>query len=201
MAVANKTVGTELLALQEVTAGTVVVSSELSIAPVIACWLTIHFGRVVATALTGPVRFRLDGRVRGTGPGYWFPLFEAWSGTTACEAEALSGAEIAGATVLEVASTANLTVHDLIFIKNTTIANSDWQRIRAITTNTSVTLEDPDGLRNAQSSASTLYNFAERFSELIDLSAVETVRFVCNGASSGVNFAVEVVINTLDSFE
>lgn len=200
MAGPTKTVGTQVLSLQEVTSGSVVISSEIDVTNVIAAFMSIHFGRVVTTALTAAVVIRLEARTKATGPGYWFELARFTTGTVAAESEALSNNESAGATVLEVASTTNLNVHDQIFIKNSTIGNSDWQRIAAVVTNTSIALEDDDGLRNGQNMM-TLYNQAERFAELIDLSAVETIRLVVNGAAAGQNFAIEALMNTLDSFE
>lgn len=197
MAIWNKTVvSTALLSLQSVASNTVVISSEVNVAVIFAAAIGIHFGRRATTALTVGAKFRVEGATKSSGDGYWFPLAEFQSNIALAESEAVSGTVSAGTNVVTVASTTNLVVGDLIYIDNSTIANSEWGRIKAVSANVSVTLED--NLRNAQT-GSTIYDQGEFFYAQIDLSTVTRLRLVADCSGTGQAVAVEAQLVTADS--
>lgn len=111
------------------------------------------------------------------------------------EAEAVSGVVAAGTNVITVASTTNLAAGDLIYIDNTTIANSEWGRIKSIVLNTSVTIED--NLVNAQTDA-TLYDTAEIYNAVAIPEGAIRIRCVVDGSLFTQAFAVEAIYSTID---
>jgi hypothetical protein len=168
----TKTVGTSVISLQSVAASTVLVSSTVSTANKLAATFFVHFGRRSATAAGAGVNIRIEASSKSSGEGHWYPV---------------------------VILTTNLTAGDIIFIDNTTIGNSEWHRIKTISANTSVTLED--NLVNAQSSgAATIYDSAEIYPPItIDLTSISRIRVVADGASFTQAFAIEVDMITGDS--
>lgn len=196
MSTISKTVGTTLLSLQSLASNSVVISSAQDVSTKLAATIFIHFGRRATTALTEGVEFRVEGSAKASADGHWYPLATLKTDFVACESEAVSGTVSAGTNVITVASTSNLTAGDLIYIDNGTIANSEWGRIKSISTNTSVTIED--NLVNAQTGA-TIYDRAEIYALSIDLTAVSRIRLVANGNNTGQAVAVEAFMTTADS--
>jgi hypothetical protein len=142
------------------------------------------------------VKLRLEGSPKTSGDGQWFELASWQSLTTAAESEAVSGTANAGQNVLGAASTTNLVVGDTIFIDNSTIGNSEWGRIKSVSANTSVTIED--NLVNAQT-GSTMYDQGEFFSGQINLENVLRLRLVVDASGSGQAVAVEAILSSLDA--
>lgn len=196
MATITKTAGTSLLSLQSVASNTVVISSAQDVSTKLAATVFIHFGRRATSALTQGMEFRVEASSKSSGDGHWYPLARVRSQITAAESEAVSGTVSSGTNVITVASTTNLTVGDLIFIDNGTIGNSEWGRIKSVSTNTSVTIED--NLLNAQTGA-TIYDQAEMWAIQLDLSAVGRLRLVADGSNTGQAVAVEAHMVTADS--
>jgi hypothetical protein len=185
-----KTTAQTLLSLQSVASNTVVLGSAIDVSAKLGAFIYLHFGRRAATALTNNGFFRVEGSPKTSGDGHWFPLATYSTATAACEAEAVSGTVNSGTNVITVASTTNLTAGDLIFVDNGTIGNSEWGRIKSISTNVSVTIED--NLVNAQTGA-TLYDAAEIPPPLpVDLSGVARMRVVFDGSGTGQAVAIEV---------
>jgi hypothetical protein len=83
--------------------------------------------------------------------------------TAAPNGESLSGAEAAGQTVLEVASTTGYDADGArwIFIEDNTVADSEMCWLISHVGNTSVTVED--GTTNAHDASDTLWNVADSF--------------------------------------
>jgi hypothetical protein len=196
MATITKTAATSLLSLQSVASNSVVISSAQDVSTKLAATVFIHFGRRAATALTEGMEFRVEASSKASGDGHWYPLAVFKTQVTAAESEAVSGTVNSGTNVITVASTTNLAVGDIIFIDNGTIGNSEWGRIKAVSTNTSVTTED--NLVNAQTGA-MIYDQAEMFVAQLDLTAVSRIRLVANGANTGQAVAVESHLVTGDS--
>jgi hypothetical protein len=192
----TKTGNTSLLALQSVASNTVLISSAVDVSTKYSAFIGAHFGRRAATALTTGMTFRAEGSYKTSGDGHWYPLAVYTTAIAAAQAQAVSGTVSAGTNVITVASTTNLTVGDLIYIDNGTIANSEWGRIKSIVTNTSVTIED--NLANAQTGA-TLYDQAEIVGLRVDLVDVMRLRVVADGSGTGQAVAVEVIMSTWDS--
>ena len=199
MAAPSKTANTSLLSLQSIATATATISSAVDVSTKIGAFVGIHFGRRSVTALTGGAIFRLEGSYKTSGDGHWFVIVSYPTGVATAETEAVTGTVSAGTNVITVASTANLTAGDIIYIDNGTIANSEWGRIKSIVANTSVTIED--NLVNAQTS-STIYDQAEIISWTVDLTTIQRIRLVVDTYTgpTGVNVAVEASMSTWDTF-
>ncbi|HMJ84034.1 MAG TPA: hypothetical protein VK504_12735 [Vicinamibacterales bacterium] len=191
-----KTVNQSLLSLQSVASNTVVVGSAVDVSTKFTAFIGVHFGRRTASALTTGGKIRIEGSMKSSGDGHWFVLAEFQSAIAAAESEAVSGTVNAGTNVITVASTTNLTAGDLVFIDNGTIANSEWGRVKSISSNVSITIED--NLVNAQTGA-TIYDNAELFTAYIDLAAVTRIRAVADFSGTGQACAIEIIMVTADS--
>ena len=198
MASITKTAGTSLLSLQSVSASSVVQGSAVDVSTKLGGTVFIHFGRQSATAAGAGANIRIEASSRSSGDIHWFPLAIFTTGFAAASDEAVSGTEAAGQTVISVASTTGLAAGDIIFFNNGTIGNSEWHRIKSIVTNTSITIEETNGLTNAQTGA-TIYDSAEFFVAQLDFTGVTRVRAVADGASFTQAFAIEIEMVTGDS--
>jgi hypothetical protein len=196
MATITKTQGTSLLSLASIASNTVSVGSAVDVSTKLAATVFIHFGRRAATALTEGMEFRIEASAKSSGDGFWWPLAAFKTAIATSEAEAVSGTVTAGTNIITVASTANLVAGDLIYIDNGTIGNSEWGRIKSISSNTSVTIED--NLLNAQTGA-TIYDQAEYFVAQLDLTAIGRIRIVADGRNTGQAVAAEAFMVTGDS--
>ena len=200
MASFSKTQGTTLLSLQSIGANAVVVSPVVNVTSTIACSVFIHLGRDdTSGALPVGVNFRFEGSAKSSGNDQWFTIQSFNSFTTTPESEALTGTLAATSTVLTLASTTNLTAGDMVFIKNTTLTNSEFARIKSIVANTSITVIDP--ITNAQT-GSTVYDQAESYAIIgQDLSAIARVRLVVDASSTGTGrtTVAEAFLVTCDS--
>lgn len=197
MATLAKTASISLISLQQIASNSVVISAAQDVSTKFGASIYIHLGRDdIGGALTEGVEFRVEASAKATGNDQWFPVAQMKSNTTLPEAEALTGTEVAGDTVLEVASTTNLAVGDEILIKNTTIANSEWAKIKSVVANTSITIDT--GLTNTQT-GSTVYDQAERIFFDIDCQNIVRLRLVVNASNTGRTIVVEAFMVTSDS--
>jgi hypothetical protein len=198
MATYSKTQGTQIFAPQSVASGAVLIGSPIDVSTVIAASIFIHFGRRAAAALTVGAQIRIEASSKSSGDGHWYPLFIYTTDIAAAESEAVSGTVNSGTNVITVASTTNLVAGDIIYIDNGTIANSEWGRIKSISSNVSVTIED--NLVNAQTGA-TLYDQAQIF-RVVDVNcrAIGRLRLVVDNTGTGQAIAVEAHIVTADGF-
>jgi len=114
----------------------------------------------------------------------------------ASASETLTAAEVAGDTVLEVASTTGFVALDKILIKNGTIANSEWREVQSVVTNTSVTVIDP--IANVQT-GSVIYDNAEFFNGIVDLSSVKRARVLAKSTGTGQTYVMQVTFDPLES--
>lgn len=193
----NKVAAGTLLALQSVAASSVVISAALDLSAKLGDTLVmVRFGRRSATAAGASANLRIEVSFSASVDNSWFPLTVFSTGFAAAEAEAVSGTVNSGTGVITVASTTNLAPPDIIFIDNGTIANSEWGRIKALSANVSVTIED--NLVNAQT-GSTLYDSAEIYTPILIPKEAMRVRFVADGSLFTQAFAVEARYETYDS--
>jgi hypothetical protein len=193
----NKTVQTDLLAIQSVAANSVAISSAFDMSGKLEGGLIhVRFGRRSATAAGAGVNIRLESSSATSGNNTWFPFAVFTTAFATAEAEAVSGTVSSGTNVITVASTTNLAAADVIFIDNGTIANSEWGRVKSISANVSVTIED--NLVNAQTGA-TLYDSAEIFPPVQVPKQAVRIRAVADGASFTQAFAIHVALMTYDS--
>lgn len=196
MATITKTAGTSLLSLQSLASNSVVISSVADVSTKLAATVFIHFGRRAATAITEGVEFRVEASSKASANGHWYPLATIKTAVAASESEAVSGTVSSGTNVITVASTTNLVAGDVVYIDNGTIANSEWGRVKSISANTSITIED--NLVNAQTGA-TIYDQAEMYAVQVDLTAVTRLRVVADGRNTGQAVAVEADMVSGDS--
>ena len=190
MANITKTDALEVLALQSVASNTVLISAVLDVSTHLASTIFIHFGRRATAALTAGVIFRIEASSKASGDGHWYPLAVFQTATALAETEAATGTNAAGQNVITMASTTNLTVADIIYIDNTTVANGEFHRIKAVSANVSITLED--NLTNAQNNpAATIFDQAEMFVAQLDLTAIKRLRLVVDADNTGQAVAVE----------
>ncbi len=192
----SKTQGTSVLALQSVASNTVVISSAVDVSAKFAVTVFIHFGRRSATALTTGVIFRIEASAKSSGDGHWYPLATFQTRVSAVTAQSVNGTCASGQNVVPMASTTGESVADIVYIDNGTIANSEWGRVKVVTSNTSITLED--NLTNAQTGG-TVYPSAEMFSALIDCTAIGRLRLVVDASGTGQVVAAEAELVSSDS--
>ncbi len=196
MAVAiNKTVNTGMISLQTNATTVVVTGTAAAVTTNLAALVTIHFGRTSNTALTTACFFRIEGSAKASGDGYWFPLAQFSSLIAAVTSQPVNGTCNSGQKVVAMSTTTGMSVGDIVFIQNGTIANSEWGRVTVVTASTSITLED--NLLNAQT-GSTVYPSGEMYAAMLDLTAVTRLRVVAGGQAA-VTVAFEAFMNTGDS--
>lgn len=179
-----------LLELQELTATPWVAAKEISVEDFETLAIFIRFGRIVVTAFTAGVNFRVEASAKSSG-NQWNPLTVLTTNIGSSVAdEAVSGTCAADQPVILMASTTGFVVGDIVYIDNTTTLNSEWGRIKAVSANVSITLED--NLENAQT-GSTVYDQGELYSPiLLNVSAYSRIQVFVDGSGAGQNFAVEV---------
>lgn len=192
----SKTSNVSILAMTAIASNTVVKSSAIDVsgkfAASIFCWL----GRDdVGGVLAASAKILIQGSPDSSGDDTWQDLATFVSGLTVPEAEAVSGTEAAGETVIGVASTTNLVVGQNIFFKNATLSNSEFARIIALVANVSITVMD--AIKNAQT-GSTIYNQAEFFNAQLDLASMSRIRVVYDCSGTGRSVVGYARMTTLD---
>jgi len=195
MATFTKSVQTALLAIQSVAASSVVISAAFDMSTKLGGMVFVRFGRRIATAAAASANIRIEASHATSGDNSWYQLAIFSTGFVAVEGEVVTGTVAAGQKIITVANTTNLTIGDLIFIDNTTIANSEWHRIKSIVGNTSVSIEDD--LVNAQTGAS-IFDAAEIFAPVLIPEAVMRIRVVDDAASFTQAHAINVNLTTID---
>lgn len=194
---------TELLELQEIASGGVVIGTAKGLMPgARGCKIWVKFGRRAATALTASINFRVEISYDNAG-NTWNTVktLSTQLGSSVAD-QIVNGAVVAGATVITMASTTGFVPGDVIFIENTTPAKSEWARIKSISSNVSVTIEE--GLANIQTGA-TVFDQAEIYNAFsVDLSGLADgdnpgsgsgrIRVVADGSGGGQAFACEAIM-------
>lgn len=187
-----KTQGTTLLALQAVSASSQVVGSEVDVSGKFGGIVFIHFGRDTTSAATVGVSFRIEGAAKGSGAGQWYPLATIISGITAATGSNNSSTSSAAQTV---ASGTGFVAQDVCLVKDGTLANSEWARIKSIS---GAVLTMEENLVNSHSTGAT-YSKAEMWAIPVDLSAVGRLRLVADGVAHAQSFVTEAWLNTFDN--
>jgi len=151
----------DLLAHQEITHPGNVVGSDVSCAG----WLELEVFAWVANIETTAnatgvtIVIQVSGEASGND---WQDLIRWTGSTTAAETEVLTATEPIGEKTIAVASTTNLVVGDIIYIKDDTgVDESEWHEIAAVATNTSISLVD--GLAVEKVANDDIYDQAQRF--------------------------------------
>lgn len=193
----TKTIQTELKAVTNVSAGAQSISSVLDVSSVFG--VAIYIDVSPEATNTPGTEFRIETSQKASGDDTWVPIAGTVSTTATVNSHAVDGTENAGATVIEETTTTGLALGQYIFLKNTTLGNSEWNKLVALAASTSFTLLD--ALTNAQT-GSTWYNRGERFPPFnIDCSYYKRLRVVCNNnyGSSPVAVNWRCAVTTLDN--
>lgn len=203
MASLTKTQNTTLVAFGEISSGAVSVGTAVDVSTKAAAQVLVWFGRCAATALTQPFFWRIETSSASSGstPGVWVPFTTIGTNVATAADEAVNGTCNSGQAVIAMASTTGFSTTpenagNLVFIRNTTAANSEFGRILSLTANTSVTLEE--NLVNAQTGA-TVYGDAQFWSVYVPLDGVGRIRVVGTNAATGQTVAFKALMVTFDS--
>lgn len=173
-----------LYAIASTASGAVDHGTPLDVSGYYGGQVRLRMGRGTSTAFTvGPI-FRLEGTADASSPtaDQWTVLcqFQAAVGAS-IGSQAVSGTEAAGQTVVTLAAGTNFAARDYVFFHNATIGNSEWCRVESVSS-ADLTLEE--GLVNAQTGA-TCRDQAEQYTALLDLTGINLLRLVVDGAGSG----------------
>jgi hypothetical protein len=180
----------DLLAHQEITHPGNVVGAWTSIESYLSGMIAIWLANIETTANATGVIVTVEGSNSADGSDPF--ILQRFAGSaTAAETEVLTATEPIGETVMAVASTTNLTVGDVIYIKDdTSVATSEWHEIVAVATNTSITLKD--GLAVEKVANDDVYNQASKFLfpfQNVGLKAIRVV--IVHQAASGSDIRVK----------
>lgn len=168
-----------LLAHANTAASTIVVGDALDVSKLNEGIIDILFGRTAVTAAGAGVIYLPQYSLDSSG-NHWKDMHPGLvTQFAACESEAVTGTVNAGATVVTMGSTTNLLAGEWIYIKNGTLSNSEWRRIKSVSASTSVTVTD--ALDNAQTS-STVYDLAEHFCLWVNLRSIKRIRLIADGS-------------------
>ena len=185
-----RTIQTELKAITAVAADVQSVSSVLALNTIRQVTIFIDHAKDNASASVGQgTEYIIQISEKATGNDTWrsIPAFTAT--TTAPTVITLDNDEAAGQTVIECGATVPV-VGDIIFFKNTTLANSEWANVIARVTaggTESVTLES--GLTNAQAD-NTHNTQGEHYQQTLNTETYTRLRVVCNNTKGTTNRAI-----------
>ena len=172
-----------LLALQSIASNSFVVGGAIDVSTYYAADVKIRMGRGTGTAFTIGPRARLEvSYVASPTADDWVSAaeFQMAIGAT-IGSQAVSGTEAAGQTVVTLAAGTNFAAGDYVFFHNTTIGNSEWCRVSSVAA-ADLTLEE--GLVAAQT-GSTCRDQSEQYHAVLDVTSVQRMRLVVDGAGSG----------------
>lgn len=179
-----------LLAHQEITHPGNVVGSAIDCSTWLMAQVTAWMANIETTANATGVGFIIQGSVETSGND-WVDIHRFTGSTTAAETEVLTATEEVAETAIAVASTTNLVVGSLIYIKDdTSVETSEWHEIVAVATNTSVTLMD--GLAVEKVADDDIYTQAQRFTLAVDCAGFKRLRAcVVHQAATGSDMRVK----------
>jgi hypothetical protein len=162
----------------EVSANAVAKSTELNVASIFQARLFIDFAPTGVGAITVGPQLTIESTPFAAGDAGWRPIISPYVFDVATpNSSAVDGTEAAGQTLIEESTTTGLANDVRVFFKNSTLQNSEWSRVQAVSAGASFTIFD--GLTNAQT-GSTWFNLAQYFTPLVDLSGTKRIRAVMN---------------------
>jgi len=187
---ALKVIQTELKAITTVAADIQSVSSELALTGMSTATIFVDHAKDNASASVGQgTEYVVQVSEKAAGNDTWRALDSFTATITAPTVITLDNDEAAGQTVIECGATVPA-VGDIIFFKNTTLANSEWANVIArVTTggSESVTLES--GLTNAQAD-NTHNTQGEHYVKSFNVEGFTRMRVVCNNTKGSTNRAI-----------
>lgn len=196
----SKTQGISILNHQAVTHPSTVIGSDQNVATKISATIVMFHASVEAAANTNPGTFYVQVSASGSGDEDWVTVAKFTPQVSTADTEAMTATEVAGETVLAVASTTGFAAEDTLYIQDTgTLADSEWAHCQQVVTNTSIDLID--GLTTGKDSSDVIWNDAEIFHMQIDLSSIGRLRvFFQHEGAAGANVHVKAIMVTGDSF-
>lgn len=173
-----------LLAIQSIASNAFVIGSEIDVSTYYAIEVRIRMGRGTGSAFTVGPKVRLEGAIDSSSPTaqQWIRL-QQWQMALGVNvaSQAVSGTEAAGQTVVTLAAGTNFAAGDYVFFHNTTIGDSEWSQVNSVS-GADLTLEE--AIVAAQTGA-TCRDQAEQYHAIIDVSMLQKIRLVVDGAGSG----------------
>ena len=179
-----------LLTHQEITHPANVVGTAIDCTTWLSAQITAWLANIETTANATGVAFIIQGSIETSGND-WIDLVRFTGSITAAETEVLTATEPIAETVLAMASTTNLVVGDLVYVKDDTgVSESEWGEIVAVVTNTSIELMD--GLIVEKVANDDVYDQAQRFSALVLCDGLKRIRaVVVHQAATGSDIRVK----------
>lgn len=201
----NKTDSGVALAHAAATHPTTIVGSAINCATKRAAVIFLRHAYVEAAADTNPGKFLVQVRPDdgvGSVTENWTTVLELIARGTTPDTEAMTATEPVAETVMAVASTTGFTLadgdSDLYIQDTTTLADSEWAKMRTFAANTSITLID--GLTTQKDSADVIWNDASSWVVTLDLNGIESFRVVwTHEGATGANGHVRADYSTYDS--
>jgi hypothetical protein len=187
-----KTTETTILAITSVAANVSAAGSLINVAAYYSGLLRIRLGRGSATAFTvGPkVRVEVSPETAPTANDWFvYATFQMAIGVSTAS-QLFGGSEAAGQTTLTLAAATNFAAGDYVFIHDSTLNQSEWVRVVSVSGNDIVVEE---GTIFAHDTADTARDQAEQYVCALDLTAVNSLRVVVDGAGSGQAVICEVI--------
>lgn len=187
----TKVTETDILAIVSTASNVVTVGSAVDCSTWYAAELRVRMGRGTGTAFTRGPSVRIEGSFKAS------PTADDWAVLTEFQmqigatigSQAVSGTEDAGQTDVTLAAGTNFAANDYVFFHNATLGNSEWSRVVSVA---GAVLSLEEGIVNAQTGA-TVRDQAEQYVALLDLTSIQKLRVVVNGAGSGQAVICEVV--------
>jgi len=187
------------LPIVEVVANGISKSDVIDVSTIFLAQLFIYYNPTSVTVITSGPELRIESTPFPTGDEGWNPLIQPLIFSTFTpNSSAVDGAEPAGSTLIEEATTTGLANGQQVFFKNTTLQNSEWSKVQAVSAGVSFTIFD--GLTRAQT-GSTWFNGGENYQPVLDLGGVKRLRAVVNNnrAATARSLALRVGMVQLSS--
>lgn len=183
----------ELIALAELTTAPRVAIGEADVSGFTSATVFIRMGRTVTDAHTAAIDLRIELSPDRTG-NRWAPYkvpSDPGVGSSVAE-QAISGACLAGQKVIAMTDTTGFVAGDVVFIENTTMKLSEFSRVKVISANTSITIEDD--LVNAQTGSTVRDQANISKPEIVDVKSSARLRVVVDGKGAAYNFAADAQV-------
>jgi hypothetical protein len=196
----TKTIQTELLGIQTVTAGSNVKSAVLDVSTLFSGTFLLDFAAIATQATPAATEFCIQTSQKNSGNDTWVNMF-TWlsSSAQAASLTVSAGGGVAATTITLTPTLGSTNVY--FFLKNGTLTNSEWPRRIAISGGGPFVVTVEDGFTNDQSAA-VGWNVAERYKYDVDFSSIRRIRVaVNNNRSASVNrdVVVRCALITADS--
>ena len=184
----SKTIQTPLLAITLVAANAQQLSSVLALTNVKKVAILIDHGRTATTAfVVAGTEYRVEVSQEATGNDTWRTIASAVCGIAAATETTADGNEAVGESVIDIGANTPA-VNDILFWEHTTLANSEWMKVVAISGGVDFTMLD--ALTNSQLAAQKIYNKGEQYALLLDVEAYTRLRVVVNNNNGTTNVEV-----------